>query len=76
MTEEVSGKRGFGCPDLGPDILGGGTVGIVVRVKDVGDNPTHWEDVGRIIPQGGPQADREATLDREGWFVDTPLTGG
>ena len=27
-TDEGSGKKGCGFPDLGPDILGGGTSGI------------------------------------------------
>ena len=60
-TVEGAGKRGCGCPDLGPDILGGGPVGNYLRVIDVGHDPTHWEGVGRIPPQGGPQADGEAT---------------
>ena len=49
-----------GCPDLGPELLGGGTVGHDLRVGDVGHDTAHWEDFGRIPPQGGPQADREA----------------
>ena len=44
-TGKGAGKRGCGCPELGPDILGGGTVGIVVQVRDVGDDPTHQEGV-------------------------------
>ena len=28
----VLGREGGGCPDLGPDILGGGPVGNAVRV--------------------------------------------
>ena len=53
-TDKGDGKRGYGFLDLGPDILGGGTVGIVVWVRDVCDDPTHQEGVGRIPPQVGP----------------------
>ena len=31
--------------------------------------------VEMIPPQGGPQADREATSEREGWSVDIPPNG-
>ena len=56
-TDEGSGKKGCGFPDLGPDILGGGTSGIVVRVGDLVDDPIHWECVGNIPQQSVPQAD-------------------
>ena len=72
VTDEGAGKRGCGCPHLGPDILFDVPVGIFVWVRDVVDDPTHWEGVGRIPPQGVPQADREATSAREGRRVDTP----
>ena len=75
VTDKGSGKKGDGCPDLGPYILGGGTVGIVVRLGDVVDDPTHWEGVGRIPTQGGPQADREVTSAREIWCVDISPAG-
>ena len=39
-------------------------------------DPPHWEVVGRIPPQGGPQADVEATSAREGWRVGIPPSGG
>ena len=32
--------------------------------------------IGRIPPQGDPQADREASLAKEGWSVGIPPTGG
>ena len=44
-------------PILGPDILGSGSVGNYLRVRDVGHYPTHWEGVRWIPPPGGPQAD-------------------
>ena len=69
-------QGGGGCRDLGPDILGGGSVGPVVQVIHMDDDAAHWEGVGRIPPQGGPQADREATSEREGRSVDIPPSGG
>ena len=57
-------------------MLGVGPVGNVVRVGDLGDNPLHWEGVGRIPPQGGPQADREESLESKGWCMDITPTGG
>ena len=50
-------QGGGGCPDLGPYLLGGGAVGPVVRIRNVGDNVVHLEGVGRIPPQDVPQAD-------------------
>ena len=50
--------------------------GNVVRVGDVGDELPYWEGVGRIPPQGGPQADREATSSREVQCVDITPNGG
>ena len=42
----------------------------------MGDDDMHREGVGRIPQHGGPKADRETTLDREGWNVDIPPAGG
>ena len=42
----------------------------------MGDNATHWEGVGRIPPHGGPQSDREETLEKEGHGVDILPSGG
>ena len=39
-------------------------------------NPQHWDGFGRIPPQGGPQADGEATLTRKGRLMGVPPTGG
>ena len=47
-------QGGGGCPDLGPYILGGGSVSPVVRVRDMGDDAAHREGVGQIPPQDGP----------------------
>ena len=61
---EVAEQGRCGCPDLGVDLLGVGSVGHVVRVVDVGGESLNWEGVGWIPPQGGPQAHGEATLAR------------
>ena len=74
-TDESSGKRGCRCLYLGTNILGNGTVSVGVWVGDMGDDPTHWEGVGRIPPQGGPQADGEAALAGEGQCVDINPAG-
>ena len=55
---------GGGYPDLRTDILSGGTIGYAVWIRNVGGYATHWEGVWNILPQVGPQADREATLER------------
>ena len=70
--EQVGGEY----PDLRPDILGCGSVGPVVWFRDMGDDASHQEGVGWITPQGGPQAYREATSEREVRSVDIPPTGG
>ena len=75
-TDEGYGKRGGGCLDLGTYILGGGPVRDDIRVEDVGDDPVHRESFGRISPQGGPQADGEASLVGEEQCVDIPSAGG
>ena len=34
-------QGGCGCPDLGPDVLGGVSVSHVVRVEDMGDDTVY-----------------------------------
>ena len=58
-----NGKVGRGCPDVGKNLCGGGPGSSAVWVGDVGDDTTSWESFGRILPQGGPKADRTATLE-------------
>ena len=71
-TEEVGaadtgdGERGIVCPDVGDVLCCGGTGGSVVWVEDVGYVPAHWEDLGRLPPQGGPQTDGVATVEGTG----------
>ena len=43
-------QGGGGCLYFGIDIIGCGSVGPVLRVRDVGDYIAHWEDVGQIPP--------------------------
>ena len=62
--------------DLWPYLLVGCPVGITVRVRDVSDEPFVLGGVGRIQQWGGLQADREATLAREGWSGSIPPSGG
>ena len=75
-NEESDGKRGGGCPNFGPDILGCGPVGDDVCAGVVCDDPTPWEGFRRIPSLGGPKADRGATSEREGWCVGIPPAGG
>ena len=60
MADKGAEQGGCGYPDLRPYLLGSVTVGHVVEVGDFGDDPPKWKGVGRIPPQGVPQADREA----------------
>ena len=38
--------------------------------------PTHWEDAGRLPPQGDPQVEGEADEYEDGWYLGLPPTGG
>ena len=63
-SDEGDDQGGCGCTDLRPYLIGGGPVGRVVRVIDMGDEPPHWKIVGRIQSQCILQADTESTLAR------------
>ena len=52
-------QRGCGCPDLGEDLRGSAASGHDIRVVDVVNDNLSWDSFGRILPQGGPQADGE-----------------
>ena len=69
-------QGGGGCPDLGPDILGGSAVGPVVRFMDAGDYTAHQEGAGRIPPKSSLKSDKETTLEREGRSADISPAGG
>ena len=60
-ADEGAGQREGRCPDLKLDIFDGSPVNNALRVRDMGNDPTHQEGVGKIPPQVGPQADGEAT---------------
>ena len=60
------GKGGHRFLEIRNNIRGGGPGGSAAWVGDVGDDTTYWEGFGRIPPQGGLQADKMATLYREG----------
>ena len=63
------------CPDLGPDLLGGGSVGHTLRVGDMGTDTTHEEGSGRIPPQGGPKADGDETTEVTGQIMGLTPAG-
>ena len=65
-----------GCPYIGTYLLGGGAIGPAVWVRDMGPDAAHEEYVGRIPPQGGPQADGEATAEGAGRRLVLTLIGG
>ena len=52
---------GSGFPEIGTYLLGYSAIGNGVWVRDMGPDAVHEEGVGRIPPQGGPQADMAAT---------------
>ena len=76
MAELGVEEGGCVCLDLGPYLLGGGSVGHTLQVGDVGHGTAHWECFGRIPPQNGPQAEREATSEKTGWSMGLLPTGG
>ena len=48
VDDEGDVQGGCGCLDLGPDILGSGTAGTILRVGDVGDDPPHQRVLDRF----------------------------
>ena len=65
-TVQGIGKGGRGCPDARKNLCGGDKGGSDVWIGNVGADNAHWEGLGRIPPQGGPQADWMPALEREG----------
>ena len=43
-------QGGSGCPDIGEDILGSGTIGTDIQVRDIGTDAAYEEGVGQISP--------------------------
>ena len=63
-------------PDIGTYLLAGSSIGHSVRVRDMGPDAAHKEGVGRIPPQGGPQADGAATVEGAGRRLGLTPYGG
>ena len=76
MTDSYIEKGGSGCPDTRTYLLGGSAMGHAVWVRDMGPDTAHEEGVGRIPPQGGPQADTVATAGGTGRRLGLPFSGG
>ena len=47
-------QGGCGCPDLGTDLLGSGSVGHALRIGDVGHDIAHWGGVWAGSTTGWP----------------------
>ena len=70
------GKGGSGFLDLVNNLRVGVPGGPVVWVVYVGDDTIHWEVVGMVPPQGGPQADGAVTSEEEVREVGVSTSGG
>ena len=44
------GKGVSGCPYIGTDLLGGGSIGPAIQVRDIGTDTDYTEGVGQIPP--------------------------
>ena len=76
MTYDVVGKIGSECPDVGFLLCGSCAGRPVLWVRDVRSFTAHWEDLGRITPQGGPQNYGASAAEVTGWYVGVPFDGG
>ena len=73
-TVQDVGEGGRGCLDLGENLCYSGPGGLAIWFGDMVDDTANWESVGRILPQGVPQADRAANLEGvDGGWVYFPL---
>ena len=63
-------------PDIGTYLLVGIAIGPDVQFIDMVPYYLHEEVVGRIPTQGGPQADRGATVEGAGRILVLPPAGG
>ena len=52
------------CPDIGADLLGGGTISPAIQVRYMGPESVYAEGAGRIPPYGGLQTDGAVTVER------------
>ena len=73
-ADAVLGNRGSGCLVVDNVLRGSFAGSPVVWFGDVGYVPIHWEDLGRIPPQGGLRTDGAATVEGTGWDVALPPT--
>ena len=69
-------QGGSGCPDIGTDLIGGGSIGTAIRVRYMVPDSNYEEGVGRIPPQGVPQDDRAATTEGAERRLGLPPDGG
>ena len=74
MGADESGiyQGGSECPYIGADLLGGGTVGPALRVRDMGPDPADTEVAGRIPTYVGPQTDGATTAEGTGLRMGLP----
>ena len=61
-----------GCLDIRAYLLGSGTIGAAIQVRDLGPYPAYAEGVGNISTQGCPQNDRSATAEGMGRRLGIP----
>ena len=69
------GERGNVLPDVRDILCVSCTGSTFVWVRYVGQVPAHWDYLGSIPPQGGPQTDGAETTDGNGWEVGVPPYG-
>ena len=70
-----AGTRGCGLQESGDILQVIITGGANLRVRYVGDLPTHWEDSGRISSPGDPTTYGGAANTEGRWELDLPTTG-
>ena len=63
------GKRGSVSPDVRDFICGSFAGSPVLWVRGVRYFTAHWEDLGHILPQGGPHTDGESTAEVTGCYM-------
>ena len=76
VGDAVVGKRGSIWTDVRGFLCGSCEKVPVVWVISVGYVTAHWEDLGRIPPQGGPYNDEASTADGTGCYVGLLRTVG
>ena len=61
------GEIGSGYLDVGSVLCCGATGGSFIWYRNVDFILTHWDELERIPPQGGPQTDGAKTAERGRW---------